>query len=87
MPKTLLVALLVVLILLTGLPLVMMNGSSHGDACLEGDIAMLLWGCFAVVLTTASLIPRFSLRAVVSAPARQHESSVVDRLDRPPHLP
>lgn len=73
-------ALLVVLILLSGIPILMTCA-----ACPEGDAAMLLWACLAVLIAAVDVVAGGGMPDLVGAREPQHGALIVDRLERPPH--
>ncbi len=86
MSRSVCIALLAVLILLSALPIVMTGGhASQCATCPEGDAAIVLWACLAVLVAAVDVLAGAGLRNVVAARAPQHTSLIIDRIDRPPH--
>lgn len=82
------VALLVLVLLLAGLPVVAM-GMSHGDSCPlctgpEGPFAVAL--CAAVLATGVILLPLARRRRYDAAPLLMHLRLLTTGLERPPQV-
>ena len=88
MVRVLLVALLVVLLLLAGLPVLTM-GMSHSDSCPlctgpEGPFALTI--CAAVLVAIAVLTPLIRRQRFDALAAAMRHRLLTTRLDRPPQL-